>query len=420
MNKVKNISRRDFLRGAGAVAASSLLPHFPNIVRADNHEINIFGWASPWFDPLFEACKEATGITIHLQGLPARWSDTMQKVSLWGQSGYSYFDVMMMDDITVGLYGTNGWALDLSDLDAYTDNVDDIVDSVHELDNRVGGVFRLLYFFGAAPFFYNTDLVPERPTNWDEFLTAAQAATDKEAGVWGWRPMGGQGIAFQTVLQALHHTGADLETLNDDATRTALQWMYDWVHTYEITPPSTINEGYGELIGLTAAGKAGMLWQYEETYNQVLNTVDSVMTADNYKWGRFPMGPANDNLLSHGWGYAIPKAATKIDQAKEVVNFLAQADNLRYVALQGLPPPLKSLTTEDEVVAALPVLGGEPSWEELLEGAVFRYPIVDHKQAVQIWSMLDQLGEMVLSGERTVDEAFQWLQDEYAIIKFAY
>lgn len=82
MNKVKNISRRDFLRGAGAVAASSLLPHFPNIVRADNHEINIFGWASPWFDPLFEACKEATGITIHLQGLPARWSDTMQKVSL--------------------------------------------------------------------------------------------------------------------------------------------------------------------------------------------------------------------------------------------------------------------------------------------------------------------------------------------------
>ena len=185
MSKVKDISRRTFLKGAGAAAASTAFAGFPNIIRADNHEINLFGWGSAWFDPLFEDCREATGITIHRQGLPSRWSDTMQKVSLWGQSGYSYFDVMMMDDITVGLYGTNGWALDLSDLDAYTDNADDIVDSVHELDNRVGGVFRLLYMFGAAPFFYNTDLVPERPTNWDEFLTAAEAATDAEAGVWG-------------------------------------------------------------------------------------------------------------------------------------------------------------------------------------------------------------------------------------------
>ena len=96
----------------------------------------------------------------------------------------------------------------------------------------------------------------EAPATWDDFVAAGQAATDQEAGEWGWRPLGGQGHAFNTMLMALHHSGADLESLNDDATRAALQWMYDWVNNYEITPPSTINEGWTEVIGLMARGQS--------------------------------------------------------------------------------------------------------------------------------------------------------------------
>ncbi len=420
MSNTKRISRRSFLKGAGAAAASTLLPNFPNIIRADNHEINVIGWASDWFNPLYEACTEATGITINSEGFPARWSDTMQKFTLWGQTGYSHIDVMMTDDLLAGMYGMNGWAIDLSDLDAYVDNADDITDSVNVLDNAMGGVFRLFYFMGATPLFRNTNLVPDAPATWEDFVAAGQTATDQEAGVWGWRPLGGQGHAFNTMLQALHHSGADLETLNDDATRVALQWMYDWVNNYEITPPSTINEGYSEVIGLMAAGKAGMCWNYEGSYTEVTNTVDAVVSEDNYRMSRFPMGPANDNLLLHGWGYSIPSASAKIEQAKEVVEFLGHYDNLRYVALQNVVPGLKSLFTDEEVAANIPVLAPEHDWEGLVEGAQFRYPIVNHRQVSQLWSMFDQLGEFILSGERNVDEAFQWAQDEYTIIRLAY
>ena len=420
MTKDKSISRRSFLKGAGAVAASSLLPHFPNIVRADNHEINIIGWGSAWFDDLFAAATEETGIKINRESLPSRWSDVMQKFTLWGQTGYSHIDVMMTDDLLAGMYGMNGWAIDLSDLDAYTDNQDDIAGSVHQLNNAMGGVFRLFYFMGATPFFRNADLVPEAPATWDDFIAAGQAATDQEAGVWGWRPLGGQGHAFNTMLMALHHSGADLESLNDDATRAALQWMYDWVNNYEITPPSTINEGYTEVIGLMAAGKAGMCWGYEGMHHEVTNTVDTVVTEDNFKLSRFPMGPVDDSLLLHGWGYSIPSASTKIEQAKEVVNFLGHRDQLRFVALQNVVPGLKSFFTDDEIVEKIPVLAVDPGWEELTRDAKFRYPIVNHRQVSQLWSMFDQLGEMILSGERNVDEAFQWAQDEYTIITLAY
>ena len=420
MSKVKDISRRTFLKGAGAAAASSLLPGFPNIVRADNHEINIIGWGGDTFEALFEQATEATGITINAEGLPARWSDVMQKFTLWGQTGYSHIDIMMTDDLLAGMYGMNGWALDLSDLNCYNDNVDDITDSVKVLDSAMGGVYRIFYFTGATPFFRNADLVPDAPATWDDFVAAGLASTDQEAGVWGWRPLGGQGHAFNTMLMALHHSGADLDELNDDATRAALQWMYDWVNDYEITPPSTVNEGWTEVIGLMAGGKAGMCWGYEGMYNSVTTTVDTVVTEDNFKLSRFPMGPANDNLLLHGWGYSIPSASNKIEQAREVLEFLGHRDQLRFVALNNIVPGLKSFFTDEEILAKIPVLGVEPGWEELTRGAQFRYPIVNNRQVAQLWSMFDQLGEMILSGERNVDEAFQWAQDEFTIIKLAY
>ena len=420
MSKSKGISRRSFLKGAGAAGASIAFSGFPNIIRADNHEINIIGWGSDWFDPLFEAATEETGIKINRESLPARWSDVMQKFTLWGQTGYSHVDIMMTDDLLAGMYGMNGWALDLSDLKAYTDNVDDITDSVHALNSAMGGVYRLFYFMGATPFFRNSDLVAEAPATWEDFITAGLSATDQEAGVWGWRPLGGQGHAFNTMLMALHHSGADLETLSDDATRAALQWMYDWVNDYEITPPSTINEGWNEVIGLMAGGKAGMCWGYEGMYGNVTTTVDTVVTEDNFKLSRFPMGPANDNLLLHGWGYSIPSASTKTEQAREVLEFLGHRDQLRFVALQNVVPGLKSFFTDDEIVDKIPVLAVDPGWAELTRGAQFRYPIVNHRQVAQLWSMFDQLGEMILSGERNVDEAFQWAQDEYTIIRLAY
>ncbi len=420
MSKVKSMSRRAFLKGAGAAAASTLLPHFPNIVRADNHEINIIGWGGDTFEALFEQATEATGITINAEGLPARWSDVMQKFTLWGQTGYSHIDIMMTDDLLAGMYGMNGWALDLSDLNCYNDNVDDITDSVKVLDSAMGGVYRIFYFTGATPFFRNADLVPDAPATWDDFVAAGLASTDQEAGVWGWRPLGGQGHAFNTMLMALHHSGADLDELNDDATRAALQWMYDWVNDYEITPPSTVNEGWTEVIGLMAGGKAGMCWGYEGMYNSVTTTVDTVVTEDNFKLSRFPMGPANDNLLLHGWGYSIPSASNKIEQAREVLEFLGHRDQLRFVALNNIVPGLKSFFTDEEILAKIPVLGVEPGWEELTRGAQFRYPIVNNRQVAQLWSMFDQLGEMILSGERNVDEAFQWAQDEFTIIKLAY
>src|SRR5690606_12078868 len=147
---------------------------------------------------------------------------------------------------------------DLSGLDIDTD---DLVDNIKDLNNAAGGVYRLFFTLGAEPFMYNKDLVPNAPTTWEELVSTAQAATQGD--VWGWRPLGGNGHAFNTVLLMLNQAGADLETLSDPATLTALQFMADWVQTQKITPSSTVSEDNAAVEAIAAAGNAAMWWTYD-------------------------------------------------------------------------------------------------------------------------------------------------------------
>lgn len=118
---------------------------------------------------------------------------------------------------------------DLSGLDAWTKHSSDVVENINVLNRAVGGVYRIFFFMGLEPFYYNKQLVSAPPKSWEEFVSAGKAATNAASGVWGWRPLGGEGHAFNTVLLALNQAGADLGTLKDPATLKALQFIYDWV-----------------------------------------------------------------------------------------------------------------------------------------------------------------------------------------------
>ena len=64
--------------------------------------------------------------------------DVMQKITLWGQTGYDGLDVMFADDLIGGLWGMNGWAEDLSKLEAISKNSSDLVENINVLANAVG------------------------------------------------------------------------------------------------------------------------------------------------------------------------------------------------------------------------------------------------------------------------------------------
>jgi ABC-type glycerol-3-phosphate transport system substrate-binding protein len=413
--KQLQVSRRQFLQGTAATAGALTFGLGTAPALAQSREINMIGWNSPALADIFARAQKEVGVKINYDVLPAQWDDVMQKITLWGQTGYSGIDILFADDLIGGLWGMNGWAEDLSGIDAWSKHSDDIVDNITALNKAVGGVYRIFFTLDCEPFMFNKSMVANAPTSWDAMVSAAKGATNGD--VWGWRPLGGQGHAFNTVLLMLNQAGANLDTLDDAATLTALQYMYDWVRTDKITPPSTVSEDNTAVQSLAAAGKAAMWWTYGGGTSTILNVSNSVVTRQTLGMARWPKGPASDIGLVHGWGYLLSTFSQKKDESKEILNWLAQTPLIKEVDLsQTATPPYKSLFTDKDYLAKLPQLSIGPGWESLIEGAKFREPIVNHRQVTQLWSMFDKLGSFILSGQKSPKDAQAWAIGEYKTI----
>lgn len=414
------LSRRNLLKTSAVAGAAAGIAAWGGKapVLAQTNELSMIGWSHPAIPELLDRFTADSGITVKYDVFPAKWDDVMQKFTLWGQTGYAGVDVMFADDLIGGMWSLNGWAEDLSNLPAYTDNQADLVEGINVLNEAVGGVYRSFFLLDLEPFFYNSDMVPTPPKTWDELVSVGQGVTDEAAGVWGWRPTNGEGHAFNTVLLMLNQAGADLTTLNDPATLEALTFIQDWVQSAKITPASTVSEDNSVVQSLAAAGKAAMWWTYGGGYTVSLDTEDSVLTPENLQYARFPMGPASDIGLIHGWGLMMPKAAPQKELAAELINWMAQPEITRDLCIGiAAPPPYTSLLQDPQIQEQLPILTASVGWEEILRGAKFREPIVTSPQVSQLWTMFDNLGKFVSSGEKSPADAQAWAVGEYEIIK---
>ncbi|MBN9308816.1 extracellular solute-binding protein, partial [Devosia sp.] len=168
------LDRRGFLQGTAAVAGALTFGIGTAPAIAQSREINMIGWSNPRLAELFGRAEKDIGIKINYDVLPAKWDDVMQKITLWGQTGYDGLDVMFADDLIGGMWGMNGWAEDLSGISI---NTDDLVDNIKDLNNAAGGVYRLFFTLGAEPFMYNKDLVATPPTTWEEMIATAKSIT---------------------------------------------------------------------------------------------------------------------------------------------------------------------------------------------------------------------------------------------------
>jgi ABC-type glycerol-3-phosphate transport system substrate-binding protein len=145
---------------------------------------------------------------------------------------------------------------------------------------------------------------------------------------------------------------------------------------------------------------------------------NSVLTPENSTAVRWPMGPANDIGLIHGWGWMLPKASAQPELAIDYLNWFAKPEVMKEYVITVLlqPPAYKSLLTDPDVVEVVPTLAMPVGWDTLLEGARFREPIVTKKPVNELWSLFQNIGRFIFSGEKTPAETQEWAVAEYARI----
>lgn len=420
------LNRRDFLRIGAAAATGAVVAGCVQMPAATSdgemaepdevpREVRLTGHNRPIYHEMNEKFTEETGIEVAMEFHPPKWEEILAKFTLWGESGYDGIDVEAQDDQIASLYSFKRWCFDLSHLMTDEERADQ-ADAVLGLTEQVGGFqARMFFFVGAEPFYFNKELIPEAPKTWEEMVEVAKTVTDPENDVWGWRPNAGS-HNMNLTLMMVNHAGGNNETLDDEGTLTALQFMRDWVFEYEITPPTVVSEAAEEIMALAPAGKAGMWWMYEGNYGPLLEVEGGMLTPETLGVSRWPMGPSSDELMVHAWGWLIPVYTPRKELAEEFVSWMTQYDNIKWLITDlQITPPRKSMYNDPEVTDKIPILRAGPGWEELTRGAKFRCPVVCHPNAGALSLIFQDAGLFVMAGERSPEEVRDWAANEIAI-----
>jgi multiple sugar transport system substrate-binding protein len=160
-----------------------------------------------------------------------------------------------------------------------------------------GKIIGIPEYFGIRALMYHEDMfkkagIKEPPKTWKDFLEAGRKLT--KDGVYGFGFCGQSVRSPQEFIVYLWQNGVDIvtkmpdgkykNTWNDnpaelDAAAEVLQFYYDMIYTYKITPETAVSWGYNEMDTAFASGKVAMAvdgpWMqaYENQYPEVMKDV---------------------------------------------------------------------------------------------------------------------------------------------------
>jgi ABC-type glycerol-3-phosphate transport system substrate-binding protein len=248
---------------------------------------------------------------IDIIGVEYEWEGPTFAVQLAGGSLPDVFTVPFTDSKTLL---ENGQLMDVTDeIDelGYTDSFNPVIlDGVTGSDGKIYGFPRQAYAMGLH---YNRDLFEQAgldpdspPTTWEQVREYAKQIAEK-TGKAGYAQMamnntGGWQLTAQTVArggrtQTDEQDGSATSTIDNDATRAALQFLHD-LRFVDNSFGSKADLDWGTINQEFAAGNIGMYTSGSDVYTALVR--DFGMNPDSYGLGVVPTEGADPGTLGGG------------------------------------------------------------------------------------------------------------------------
>jgi multiple sugar transport system substrate-binding protein len=232
----------------------------------------------------------------------------------------------------------------------------------------------------------------DMPTDWDSLNSAVQELTSGKQ----------KGLAVSAVkseegtfqwLPFLWSTGADLDTLDSEGGRAALQLWVDFVRADHMSK-GVINWDQAAVLQQFANERAALMvngpWQ--------IGPLES--DAPKLKWelGTLPADSTSASVLG-GENVAITKASKNVDAAWKFLEWTQEPDNLRrYNTIAGKIPSRKD-------VAKDPHWTGDPALKVFVEQLEVAKPRAYGPKYPEISAAVQDMLQSALTGAETVDAA---------------
>ena len=253
------------------------------------------------------------------------------------------FDVMTIGTYEVPIWGKQGWLVSLDDLPAAWDKAD-ILPAIAGGLTVDGKLYAAPFYGESSMVMYRKDLMekagmtmPEKPT-WDDIKKAAEAMTDKSAGIYGICLRGkagwGENMAFLTAMS--NSFGAEWFDMDWKPQFDSPEWKatlttyLDLMNNYG--PPGASSNGFNENLALFQQGKCGMWIDATVAASFVTNPKDSTV-ADQVGFALAPdngLGKRSNWLWA--WSLGIPAGTQKVDAAKKFVEWATSKEYTELVA----------------------------------------------------------------------------------------
>jgi multiple sugar transport system substrate-binding protein len=387
-HKKKGISRRTFLKGAGAAAAGTVLGgklstqgiFAPNVVHArDEVVLAVQEFTHDILNGVLPDFEEATGLTVKLEGGPASGTDMLTKYSTAFAAGNSPVDVFSDSDESSPAFMRAGWLVPLDDVipqevwEDFPASMQGQIENFHSFD---GVRYRIPHGFEMGYFFTRKDWLDAEgiaaPTTWDEIIEIGQQFADKDEGIWGTTDgLTKPALLYVFMAYLTAQAGGDIFAF-DEQTADAFEFLYDMIHTHQIFPEDALNQDYTAQNELYMANKVAFMRQWP-FFQAVAEGNEDWFAPEKVKIELPPAGPGGSKSWAGGWGWSLPTSAPNSDGAEALIQFLNSKDvawklaeqqgfflTARDSVLEQVDPekqpilPALSMYSENDVPAARP------------------------------------------------------------------
>ncbi|HEY0639746.1 MAG TPA: sugar ABC transporter substrate-binding protein [Pseudonocardiaceae bacterium] len=364
--------------------------------------------ATPFFDQVKSEFKSKTGADVNIQFVP--WSAAKDKFTA-AVGGGETPDVAEVGTTWTPEFGEAGILTDLTDKVKGSEVGDDLVASLQTAAEVDGKLYGMPWYAGVRSVLYRTDVFEELglepPTNWQEWLTVAQAikaakpemvampvAGDNEYGVYPFVWGAGGEIASE-------ENGKWTSGLDSAEARRGIQFYTDLALKHGLSSPAAATWKETDLRDQFGQGKLAMMISGSWTPKAIVEKAPDL----EGKIGAFPI-PGEKGGISPsfvgGSHLSVFEASENQDLAWQFVQLMTTGKFANEWATQssffpGLNSLLEEVTAKNDPLVA-------PFATQMKDGGE-TVPVTPAYGKVQSKKTVPAMLQAILSGSKTVEQA---------------
>jgi len=426
------ITRRDFIKMAGMVAAGGVLTacgvpvselpatqapaaatSAPGVVKGGKVRIAVGGWAEQNMNDLLATTEftKKTGIDVEVLVRTDTKETELARLSSAIQAGDTPYDILDFEDEITTTLSQAGYMLPLNDLisqEVWDDLSTGMKKYTDVWSTYNGEVFRMIHNWEMPYWFYRKDWFEERglavPKTWDEVKVLGEVFTDDATGVWASEDGLTKGAFLNVYLAWITlQAGGNPFDLGPEY-KQSLEYVYDLMHTSRVLNPASLQKSYDQQNADYIADKVAFMRQWP-FFGNVARTDDNQawFSEDKVAIGLPPAGPGGPggSTYAAAWGYGIVKNTPHLEEAKELFKFLISNE----VSVEAVKGNFWFLNARKSVLEVAPA----DSW---LVQALKSYTEADvigvrphHPQFVEALTILEDTAAAYLTNQMSLEES---------------